>query len=246
MVAPWVDFDAAKQFVSNFLESHARSLSRISETASQVFEAVVIVRLAESYEQSGYDVSVLGQAGNTFRFKFSTRGHPSRYSHFLLKKDGKEFVLCHNLSVKGRHAVEVVFSLDAAVASRPDFDKSLRAKGVLENTGLVTFAECKHLVAYPMLLAQFIGVVNELLPDFLSPGFQPLPGHPYPTLFVSGNASGNVGKLLESFANRGFKVTVLPNSRALAERDIRALLQSTAWIAFYTFSQRFKMDLALA
>src|SRR5712692_7152425 len=103
MARPWIEFNQAIASVARFLRDHATVLTHISETASQVFEAIVIVRLAETYEQLGFAVSVVGRSGNTFRFKFSTRGNPSRYSRFHLSKGGSEFVLCHNLSVRGKH-----------------------------------------------------------------------------------------------------------------------------------------------
>ena len=38
----------------------------------------------------------------------------------------------------------------------------------LDNGDLITFAEVKKLIVYPMLLAHFVGIIHEIMPNNLN------------------------------------------------------------------------------
>jgi hypothetical protein len=84
----------------------------------------------------------------------------------------------------------------------------------LTNNDLVTWVEAKKLVVYPMLLAQFIGIVHELSPDCLNgpnrKGFQE-DGHFPPALVTTGNFTRGCAQIRTGFADRGFRVSVVCN-----------------------------------
>src|SRR6266446_428214 len=76
----------------------------------------------------------------------------------------------------------------------------------LANADLVTFAEAKKLRVYPMLLAQFLGVVHEIRPEFLNR--QNLAaaffagGHFAPALVSLGSYSGNSQRIVDAYPGR--------------------------------------------
>jgi hypothetical protein len=84
----------------------------------------------------------------------------------------------HNLKVVGywtnstvEHALPL-FAVDIAVVKAkciPEHKPGTRSTGDISasNGDLITFGEVKKLVAYPMLMAQFLGIVHELQPHFL-------------------------------------------------------------------------------
>lgn len=84
----------------------------------------------------------------------------------------------------------------------------------VENDSLITFAEVKRLVIYPMLLAQFVGIVHEIKPRFLRP--PPLLGfdryhHLPPALMALGHFSGNAAAIVRAYKGRGILICVAEN-----------------------------------
>ncbi len=85
----------------------------------------------------------------------------------------------------------------------------------MANADLVTFAEAKKLRVYPMLLAQFLGVVHEIRPEFLNR--QNLAaaffagGHFAPALVSLGSYSGNSQRIVDAYPGRMILVNIEPN-----------------------------------
>lgn len=86
------------------------------------------------------------------------------------------------------------YVVDVAVAEPGEIPQAKPEKGeasfeALDNLNLITFIEAKSLVVYPMLIAQFIGIVHELLPSFLkeaAPADFDVRNHFYPSLVSLG------------------------------------------------------------
>ncbi len=99
------------------------------------------------------------------------------------------------------------------VASRFTLNPKLKWICV-ENDSLITFAEVKRLVIYPMLLAQFVGIVHEIKPRFLrSPppvGFDRY-HHLPPALMALGHFSGNAAAIVRAYKGRGILICVAEN-----------------------------------
>ena len=72
----------------------------------------------------------------------------------------------------------------------------------------------KKLVVYPMLLAQFIGIVHEIKPCFiygrLPRGFFKYE-HLFPVLASLGNFSGNSSKIVDAYKSRNIHITIAEN-----------------------------------
>jgi hypothetical protein len=83
----------------------------------------------------------------------------------------------------------------------------------LPNANLITFAEAKKLVVYPMLLAHFIGIIHELAPVFLlslPPHFEES-NHFAPALITLGYCTANSGEIVSAYPNRGVTVNIEAN-----------------------------------
>lgn len=82
------------------------------------------------------------------------------------------------------------------------------------NADLVTFIEAKRLPIYPMLIAQFIGIVHEILPLFMrrspSAAFASQQ-HFLPTLVSIGSYSGNTRSIVSRFRKRRLRIRILEN-----------------------------------
>jgi len=79
------------------------------------------------------------------------------------------------------------------------------------NSDLITFAEVKKLVVYPMLLAQFLGIVHEIRPECLKNKFAENASHLRPVLIALGHFSGNAAAIVSAYPSRGITVTIAEN-----------------------------------
>jgi len=146
------------------------------------------------------------------------------------------FEIRHNLKVagawiekQGEETDPPMFALDISVVkanSLPHLKRGQKRKEEkywAENSHLVTFGEAKKLTAYPMLLAQFLGIVHEIKPEFLKPEETETSAtisqqHPPPTLFTANHLTWGTKKVLQSFKERGFSVRVVENVTILPEQ----------------------------
>lgn len=102
--------------------------------------------------------------------------------------------------------------------SNPEDDKVPKAKPkqkwvALDNGALATFAEVKKLVVYPMLLAQFVGIVHEITPSRLKrlKSGTPSDDHFPPALITLGYLTATSSKAIKGFAKRKFRLCVVHN-----------------------------------
>jgi hypothetical protein len=88
----------------------------------------------------------------------------------MVSRKGIAFEIYANLPVGGAYRVDgAVYVVDVAVvpAGRVPTIRPEAKWTHVDNRHLVTFAESKALVVYPMLIAQFIGICHELMPHHL-------------------------------------------------------------------------------
>jgi len=222
-----------------YFRDHRQDLKDIANSVSHLFEAFCYVLVVQHYQSCGYAVKPKNLLKEKFRFRFSTNGNPWNYSYFEVidDKSGEDakISVCeiwHNQLVEGAwsisHAIgqkPPLFAADVAIINPNSLPttappKTRRRKGepVLEkprrwvsNNDLITFAEAKNLKAYPMLLAQFFGIVHEIKPKFLCPdGATSNPIHPRPILFTNEHLSDGTISVIESLAGRGVLICVVP------------------------------------
>lgn len=174
-----------------------------------------MVGVVQHYRALGYNTSIQNPTGTQeFRVKLSTRGHPADYSHVVCERGAAVFELHSNLSVFGGRDAGI-YCVDVAIVNSGvvPTKKSKKGSDTLKNSELISFAEAKKLVIYPMLLAQFVGIVHEIKPKFLRRNKKYCLGddHLLPALIALGNLTPNAKDILRSFNRRKYKIVVAEN-----------------------------------
>lgn len=209
-----MDTNLVKSAVEQFLKRNRQGLYDLSTNQSKALELAATVATAEHYRSRKYEVKIVNPpaAKGVFAVKTSTRGHPWNFTRIQITRDASEFEIHSNLVVRsahdpGRYCVDVGIVKGGAVpTSQPP--------GVwdcVENHQLITFVEVKKLVVYPMLLAQFVGIVHEIKPHFIGkavPTWFVKQDHLKPVLASLGNFSGNSSTIVHAYAGRGIRITV--------------------------------------
>jgi hypothetical protein len=198
-----------------FIKAHGRQFSEIPRRESALLELGALVLSSEHYRLKGYTIQIENQQKGRFSVKLSSRGHPYNFSWFTCQKDKRKYEIHANLSVAGAHGDGAIYVVDVAVTKADKIPKSRPKRPWLcaKNSDLITFAECKKLVVYPMLLAQFVGIVHEIKPSFLgiSNKQQRNPRHFYPALLSTGYLTPNSSKILTGFGQRQYRLCVIHN-----------------------------------
>lgn len=168
-----IDVGGISKSLRGFVRSHNAEFQKLTRRQSQLLEVGAFLIAAKHYELAGYDVALKNPRGNRMKVKLTTNGHPWNFSRFEIALDGRSFEIHTNLPVEdaartpgARYVVDVAIATAGSVpTAHPGADGQKFV--ALENESLVTFIEAKSLVVYPMLIAQFIGIVHELQPAFL-------------------------------------------------------------------------------
>lgn len=226
---------AVAKHLRDFAKEHKTRFYLVLKNQIKALELAATTAVAKHYESNDYTLEIINPKGaRGFKVKTSASGKPWNFSRIRLTKDGTSFEVHMNLSVRGAHD-EGIYCVDVAV-TKPGIIP-LQAPGkewkCAKNNCLITFAEAKKLVIYPMLLAQFLGIAHEIKPAFL---FKKLGSkfaaakHLLPTLVTLGNFSGNSRKIVEAYADRKVHLQIAENF------DIRLanLRAGRCKTAFYT------------
>jgi len=231
--------------VANFLSTHRTAIENVTKHASRVFEALCFVIFARHYENSGYRLAPRNLVGGKFRFRYNTNGLPWRYSYFAVygnddkgQSEKPLFEIWHNQKVAGawvEHEDEekALFAVDIAVTRAGALPANLPFKQPRSNeqywvgkSDLITFGEAKNLAGYPMLLAQFLGIVHEIKPEFIGLGDRKdlsnfmKQSHPPPTLLTANVLTSGAVRVLATFQQRELGILVIDNVTGRPEQDI--------------------------
>jgi hypothetical protein len=122
------------------------------------------------------------------------------------------------LAVAGAYGLDdAIYVVDVAIIpeNRGPHERPAQPWTRVRNADLITFIESKALVIFPMLIAQFIGIVFEIRPNHLNGrmrrGFT-AQSHFNPSLVSIGYLQGTSQRIVTSFGQRGFMIGVLPHS----------------------------------
>jgi len=213
-----MDVEVISAALKRYIDTHRAELARVPVIQSQLLELGALVLTAEHYKINGYQIRVSNLIDSKFRVKRSSGGKPWNFSWFVATR-GKHKVEIHaNLPVAGFYGKDGArYVVDVAVC-KPDFlpiePEGRRAWTSAGNETLVTFIEAKKLTIYPMLLAQFIGIVHEIQPRFLAGRNAPMFAagkHFSPTLVTTGPWARSCEQIYTEFGSRKFRVLVVPN-----------------------------------
>lgn len=213
-----MDVKAVSAVLTRYIEDHQSQLARVPVIQSQLLELGALVLAAEHYKISGYRIEASNLIDQKFRVKRTSGGKPWNFSWFTAVRGDEKVEIHANIPIAGSYGKdEAKYVVDVAVC-KPDFlpndVESRKAWTSAGNDILITFIEAKKLTIYPMLLAQFIGIVHELQPRFLGGrnqrGFA-RGKHFGPTLVTTGPWAKSCQKVYMAFASRKFRIVVVPN-----------------------------------
>lgn len=208
-----MDVAELKNAIRRVIRDHAQAFREIGSSQPKLLELAAITGLAEHYRSHGYQVTVVNpKTKKRFAIKSGTRGYPWNFSRIVAVRQTETVELHMNLMVRSAHD-DGIYCVDVGVV-RTESVPSAQPKGgwtCVGNSDLLTFAEAKKLVVYPMLLAQFLGIVHEIRPEFLRPAHALGGAHLPPILIALGHFSGNAAAIVGAYASRGIKVTIAEN-----------------------------------
>jgi hypothetical protein len=209
-----MDLAEIKGLIKRFAERHRQTFAQLSNRQYQLLELGSLIAIQQHYTSNGFEADVKTPRDQpVFVVKKNSKGHPADYSRISLVRACEEVELHVNLLVRGAHD-DGIYCVDVGVVEGGVIP-ARRQRGekwsCLANEELVSFAEVKRLRVYPMLLAQFLGIVHEIKPQFLAP--PPIEGfgsgqHLPPTLIVLGHFSGNSSAIVKAYPDRGIQVHV--------------------------------------
>lgn len=208
-----MDLAKIKAAVRRVIRRHAEAFEAIGSNQSKLLELASITGFAVHYKAKDFAVRVHNPRGKAyFAIKASTSGDPWNFSYFSARKEDLAVELHMNLKVRSAHDTGV-YCVDVGVVTADAIPKAKPAErwDCLPNDALVTFGEAKKLVVYPMLLAQFVGIVHEIKPAFLRPLTIPQGDHPAPTLIALGHFSGNARAIVDAYRTRNISVNIAAN-----------------------------------
>lgn len=210
-----MDIDKIKGELKLFIKQYKSSFDNMGKRESQLLEVGALVMAAEHYKRKGYKVTPQNISNGQFRVKTGAKGHPANFSWFEIEKNGHKFEIHSNISVHSHYTDDGgVYVVDVGVVKSGLIPEKNDKKWVaISNKDLITFMEVKKLVIYPMLMAQFLGIVHEIKPDFL---YRKRPNgflkneHFDPALVSIGYLHGTSQKIRSGFEKRGYKLTIVP------------------------------------
>lgn len=199
--------------IKRVIKRHAVAFRTISSSQTALLEIASITGIVEHYKSLGCVLTVINPKGKRgFVVKTSTRGHPWNFSYFQSTLAGQDFEIHMNLMVRSAHDPGV-YCVDVGLVKAGSVPKkaTLEKWVCVDNSEIITFAETKKLVVYPMLLAQFIGIVHEILPGYLKVSFTAGTGalvHLPPMLISIGYYSGNSKNIVSAYKSRSIDVFI--------------------------------------
>lgn len=207
--------EEVNRFIKTFVSRNKLKLDYLGGRQTQLLELSVSVGVVQHYKAIGYTISIINPGKkDVFRVKLGTRGHPSDYSRVLCSKGLGGVEIHSNISVRGAHD-EGIYCVDVGIMKPGSVPDNKKKKWIAaDNSSLLSFVEAKKLVIYPMLLAQFLGIVHEIKPKFIFKA--PVRGygtgkHLPPTLVTLGNYSGNSKIITKGFKERKIQLNIAEN-----------------------------------
>ena len=208
-----MDVDEVRKTVQRVIAKHRRAFAVIGTSQTKLLELGAIAGIAEHYKSKGCTPRVVNPKGKrSFVVKTSTRGFPWNFSRIVIERESPLCELHMNVMVTGAHGIGTYcVDVGVVVPSSIPTEKPDKDWNSLDNACLISFAEVKKLVIYPMLLAQFLGIVHEIKPSFLVGRGSTDPAHPSPTLIVLGHYSAISQDIVKSYPDRGISVVIAAN-----------------------------------
>ncbi|TGM58475.1 hypothetical protein [Leptospira vanthielii] len=209
-----INLDAAEKFITGLAGSNFKEFKTIATQQAKLLEFSVYLGVKAHYEKYGYKAKVIhNNKTNNFKIKTNTKGYSINFSRYQLNKGGYIIEIHMNLSVRSAHD-QGIYCVDVGVINGKGIEEISKKTECLSNKNLLTFVEVKKLIIYPMLLAQFFGIVHEIKPSFCSgrlPNNHKKDFHFYPSLVALGYLTSNSNLIVKSYKNRNIKINIVDN-----------------------------------
>ncbi|KGO82370.1 hypothetical protein IP98_00331 [Flavobacterium cauense R2A-7] len=211
--SPFKDKALLEKEIADFANKFKVTVVNQSKRISDYFEMSCFNYIVRFYQLHGYDVKVQNLQSKQYRYKCSTSGIQSNFSHFLatIKFEKKEynFEIQHNLAVQSSHDKELFTTPDISIikagkvkTSTTYYDSNKRFS-FANNIDVMSFCEVKQFNPFPELLFNFMGVVNELEKDIMiNNAINHKPKHIAPSLMISGKPNKQTTRIKLSLEKR--------------------------------------------
>lgn len=165
------------------------------------------------YELKGYSLDVKNLQLGKYRYKCSTSGIQSNFSHFeaVIEKDRKKyrFEIQHNLAVQSSQDKTLFTTPDISIIRKgkvkytTEYYDTKRTFSYVENKDLMTYCEVKQFNPFPELIFNFIGILNEIKSEYMTNEGEELnPSHIAPSLMISGKPNKQTNMIKKSLESR--------------------------------------------
>lgn len=205
-----------KKELNKFFNSNKKVLQTFGTRVNQTFEAYVFAKTIKHYKKKGWQTKIVNPKNTKkLRLKFSTRGAPSNFSYCIAVKNNSSIQIRHQLRVdiKKKYQSQTKPSnicCDVVVMDDYNIDH-YGTSDALPNYNLISFGEVKHMSAFAELIASFIGLVHELMPDKLknirNKSYNKN-DHLSPFLYVSGLLYSTAAGIVESIKKRKYDIDI--------------------------------------
>ena len=211
--SPFKDIALFETEIKDFINKFKAKVVTHSKRVSDYFEMSCFNDIVRFYEFNNYTITVENLQKNEYKYKCSTSGIQTNFSHFQASINYNDEVFAyeihHNLAVQSCHDSEIFTTPDISIIKAKTaqtilgyYETNTRFSFV-ENKNLMSFCECKQFPPFPELLFNFIGVINELRLDIIFNKFEELvPIHIAPSLMVSGKPNRQTSRIKNSLENR--------------------------------------------
>lgn len=121
-ISPFKSQALLEKEITEFLNKFKSIVSNQAKRISDYFEMSCFNHIVRYYEFQGYTTTVENLQAGKYRYKCSTSGIQSNFSHFkILKTEGRrkyEFEIQHNLAVQSSHDDDIFTTPDIRIIKR--------------------------------------------------------------------------------------------------------------------------------
>ena len=211
--SPFKDKALLETEIRDFANKFKMTVANQADRISDYFEMSCFNYIVHFYELKGYSVEVNNLQSGQYRYKCSTSGIQSNFSHFEALKTiaNKEYKyeIQHNLATQSSQDRLLFTTPDISIIKKgkvkntKEYYDTQKTFSYVENKDLMSFCEVKQFNPFPELLFNFIGVLNEIKREYMTDnGVNLNPPHIAPSLMISGKPNKQTKRIKDSLEDR--------------------------------------------